>query len=291
MSAKKTVRIRNLGSELFAEVGWLMLGEQNRKEIKRNKEFHNRYVGKRCFIVGNGPSLNKQDLSLLKNEYVFTVNQMMRDERFEELKSDFHIIADPLYFNLDLNNEYHKKIVDLLRKIKTKDNSPECFFPIQAKKFIDKLGLDLSIHYFFFGCNMYEGYHKKINYAKSVPGFFNVVQFAITLAIYCGFTEIYLIGCDMTGYREVEENAYGNYEEDKHCYHLTEEEKKNVLHKGRTCEEYFNGFAHMFTDYRRLAKYAEERDIKLVNATEGGVLDSLPREKYERLFGKIGDRK
>lgn len=274
----------NIGNELFAEAGWFMLGGKNRKEIKKNKEFQNKYSGKRCFIIGNGPSLNKQDLSLLKDEYVFTVNQMMRDKRFEQLQSNFHIIADPLYFNLDLENEYHKKIIELLKKIKTINNSPECFFPIQAKQFIDKLELDLPIHYFFFGCNMYESYRKKINYAKSVPGFFNVVQFAITLAIYCGFSEIYLIGCDMTGYREVEENAYGNYEEDKHCYHLSEEEKKNVLHKGRTCEEYFNGFAHMFTDYRRLAEYAEQRNIKLINATEGGVLDSLHREKYESLF-------
>ena len=219
----------NIGNELFAEAGWFMLGGKNRKEIKKNKEFQNKYSGKRCFIIGNGPSLNKQDLSLLKDEYVFTVNQMMRDKRFEQLQSNFHIIADPLYFNLDLENEYHKKIIELLKKIKTINNSPECFFPIQAKQFIDKLELDLPIHYFFFGCNMYEGYRKKINYAKSVPGFFNVVQFAITLAIYCGFSEIYLIGCDMTGYREVEENAYGNYEEDKHCYHLSEEEKKNVF--------------------------------------------------------------
>jgi len=259
-------------------------GNKNRKLVKLNKAFYNKYAGKRCFIVGNGPSVNKQDLSYLENEYVFTVNQMMRDERFPMLKSDFHVIADPLYFNLDLSNEYNKKIVELLKKITTENNRPECFFPLQAKPFIDKLQLDnLSINYFFPVFNIYDNYDKKIDYTKPVPGFYNVVQYAVTLAIYCGFSEIYLLGCDMTGYREVEENTCNNYE-DKHCYHLTEEEKKNVLHKGRTCEEYFNGFAHMFSDYRRLAEYTADRGIKLVNVTEGGVLDSLPREKYEDII-------
>ena len=79
---------------------------------------------------------------------------------------------------------------------------------------------------------MYEGYNNQIDFSKSVPGFHTVAQYALMLAIYCGFNEIYLIGCDMTGYREVEEKAYGNYDEDKHCYHLTEDERKMSSIKG-----------------------------------------------------------
>ena len=37
----------NIGNELFAEAGWFMLGGKNRKEIKKNKEFQNKYSGKR----------------------------------------------------------------------------------------------------------------------------------------------------------------------------------------------------------------------------------------------------
>ena len=284
------VRLCNIQKKIFLELragaGWIWIGKKNRREVKKNIRFRNKYCGKRCFIVGNGPSLNKKDLSFLGDEYVFTVNQMMRDKRYAMLKSNFHIIADPLYFNLDLSNQYHKKTIELIRKIESEDNRPECFFPIQAKEFIEKLKLKLKINYFYAGCDMYEGYNNQIDFSKSVPGFHTVAQYALMLAIYCGFNEIYLIGCDMTGYREVEEKAYGNYDEDKHCYHLTEDEKKNVLHKGRTCEEYFNGFAHMFSDYRRLAEYAKKRNIRLMNATEGGVLDSLPRIKYESLFNK-----
>ena len=55
------------------------------KTLDMNKEFENKYAGKRCFILGNGPSLKDEDLSVLKDEYVFTVNQFARKENFEEV--------------------------------------------------------------------------------------------------------------------------------------------------------------------------------------------------------------
>ena len=41
--------------------------------INLNKKLENNHKGKRCFTVGNGPSLKKMDLSHLTNEIVFTV--------------------------------------------------------------------------------------------------------------------------------------------------------------------------------------------------------------------------
>src|SRR5271157_2832817 len=37
---------------------------------------YNLHLGERAFIIGNGPSLNKCDLSLLKNETTFAVNNI-----------------------------------------------------------------------------------------------------------------------------------------------------------------------------------------------------------------------
>jgi len=38
-----------------------------RDTMRRLRQFHDRYEGERCFIIGNGPSLNNTDLSKLKN--------------------------------------------------------------------------------------------------------------------------------------------------------------------------------------------------------------------------------
>ena len=36
----------------------------------------NRYLGQRCFVLGNGPSLTVSDMELLKNEVTFAANKI-----------------------------------------------------------------------------------------------------------------------------------------------------------------------------------------------------------------------
>ena len=38
--------------------------------------YQDKHQGQRCFIIGNGPSLRKTDLSLLKNEFTFGLNRI-----------------------------------------------------------------------------------------------------------------------------------------------------------------------------------------------------------------------
>jgi hypothetical protein len=43
---------------------------------KALKSFKNTHTGKRCFIIGNGPSLKAEDLEQLKNEITFAFNRI-----------------------------------------------------------------------------------------------------------------------------------------------------------------------------------------------------------------------
>src|SRR5438477_1743491 len=47
-----------------------------RESMRRLRKFHNIHAGERCFIIGNGPSLNRTDLSLLKDEFTFGTNRI-----------------------------------------------------------------------------------------------------------------------------------------------------------------------------------------------------------------------
>ena len=40
------------------------------------KALHDRHAGQRCFIIGNGPSLNQTNLSLLSGEFTFGLNRI-----------------------------------------------------------------------------------------------------------------------------------------------------------------------------------------------------------------------
>ncbi|MBD3393827.1 MAG: DUF115 domain-containing protein [Chitinivibrionales bacterium] len=50
---------------------------------KRLEEFEGKHRGERCVIIGNGPSLNRMDLSFLKDEFCFGLNRIyLGFERF-----------------------------------------------------------------------------------------------------------------------------------------------------------------------------------------------------------------
>jgi hypothetical protein len=46
-----------------------------RESMRKLHALHNIHAGKRCFVIGNGPSLQKMDLSPLRNEYTFGMNR------------------------------------------------------------------------------------------------------------------------------------------------------------------------------------------------------------------------
>lgn len=51
------------------------LDPRGRRSRRRLDEVRNRHAGKRCFIIGNGPSLRDMDLSKLRDEYTFGLNR------------------------------------------------------------------------------------------------------------------------------------------------------------------------------------------------------------------------
>jgi hypothetical protein len=63
--------------------GSMMYGLQRRllspaglRSILRIRRLRNQHRGERCFILGNGPSLRKTNLALLRNEYTFGMNRI-----------------------------------------------------------------------------------------------------------------------------------------------------------------------------------------------------------------------
>ena len=47
-----------------------------RQSVQRLGQYHNRHRRQRCFIIGNGPSLNQTDLSKLRGEFTFGLNRI-----------------------------------------------------------------------------------------------------------------------------------------------------------------------------------------------------------------------
>ena len=258
--------------------------------LKENKKFKELHKGERCFILGNGPSLKTEDLKTLENEYVFSVNQISRHPDFEYIKPTYHFWADANFFDIDENKPEDLELLEIMKKVKTTDNSPFCFFPVQQRDFIEKYELEkeLKIAYFASGMLFPEGFNGKIDYTKFVPGFGTVVQWCVTMAIYMGFSEIYLLGCDNTSILTTIKSALKRNDDNDYGYSVTENERKRMegLLEKQSLEAYVNSYLETLKGYRYLFDYCEKRNIKLVNCSSTSVIDSIPRDTLTNVLKK-----
>lgn len=263
---------------------------QLKYELSKNKRFKNIHDGKRCFILGNGPSLKTENLKLLENEYVFSVNQIARHPDFEYIKPNYHFWADPLFFDINKDKPEDLELLDTMKNVKTYSNSPICFFPIQQKGFVNDFELtkDLDVYYYYSNTSFELYKNKGIDYTMQVPGFGTVVQWCITMAIYMGFSEIYLLGCDNTGLVTTIKSALKTNDDSDYGYKVTENEKKRMesLLEKQSLEVYVESYLSTLKDYRNLHNYCQKRNIKLVNCSSTTVIDSIPRDSLTNVLKK-----
>ena len=261
-------------------------------EVKRilseNKKFKNIHCGKRCFILGNGPSLKSEDLSVLENEYVFSVNQFARNPYLEKVKPAYHFWADQNFFNIDTKNSGDMELLKVMKNINTKDNKPQCFFPLEQKDFVEKFKLDeeLKINYFYSNIRMYDGYKKNIDFTSTTPAFSTVVQWCVSMAIYMGFSEIYILGCDNTSLMVNFKTVLDVNNEDDYVYELSENEKQRMkkMVSAQSLENHIYSCLGTFREYRYLNQYCEKRGIKFVNLSSRTVLDCVPRDNFKKII-------
>ena len=144
------MRLRILkGLDILSNIKWDIIffikkvfDAEFRGIINSNLSFIDNHKGQRCFIVGNGPSLKKMDLNNLKDELVFTVNNIMSNTKlYEQLNSVYHLLFFLGYFQLDLNFEDDRLTLDLLKQINYKNKKPKCLVNYDGKKAFDSYNL------------------------------------------------------------------------------------------------------------------------------------------------------
>ena len=255
---------------------------QLKQKVKDNRKLKNAYKGKRCFIFGNGPSLKNVDFSLFEEEYVFTVNTLYKKEDFLKLKSNFHVWADKVFFNDDVSADTANGINHLLLNYGT-----QVFFPSYTMDFVKQYDLTDKVSIYNPVCHFNEKYKGKISLDRCVMNYSSVVFQCIQIAVYMGFSEIYLLGCDCTGIQSViserlekTNNAY--------CYTVDETSKKIIDYtmNKRDMQSYFQGWANIFKQYKYINQYAKNHGVKLFNLTNPTILDSIERMNLDDVLKK-----
>jgi len=248
----------------------------NDKEIlNRNHIFKNKYMGSRCFVIGNGSSLIKQNLSFLSNEITITASAFYKHPIIEKWQPTYYCFADPLFFNGSTAME------NFFQNLRQKIHSSKFLVPIYAKNFIENqnlLPLEQTYYVVFRG-NLGGNLKYNINLLKPIPGVINVVQLGIMWAVYMGCSPIYLLGLD--------HDWLSHRGMDKHFYSGVTIENHSKSH-GDLSKYYYKSILQnvlkLWCGYETILKIASNKNISIINTTEGGFLDVFERGDYESIF-------
>lgn len=218
------------------------------KSSKNLKKLKNSYNGKRCFIIGNGPSLTVSDVELLQNEITIGSHGIYYMFDKTNWRPTYYCVQDSILMNERISEIYEKckdipKVFGLVQDYK---------YPLLKK---DVIAIRLILENFEktpkFSTNALDGFYEGMT----------VTYFNIQFAVYMGFKEIYLLGVD---------HFYSGDKND----HFSENDV--CTNKPRTD---LSTYA-----YLSAKKFADENGIKIYNATRGGKLEVFERVNFEDLL-------
>ncbi len=232
-----------------------------RESIQKLKGDHNRYAGKRCFVIGNGPSLQQTDISLLKDEYTFGMNRVYLAFQEWGFQTSFLVSVNDLVIE-QCYSDFHQ--LDIPK-----------FFSWRARHLLYPQGTpDQKTHFLF---TTYTGPKFARDVSKRLWEGATVTYVCLQLAFYMGFTKVILIGVD-------------------HNFSTQGCANQTVVSQGDDLnhfnKEYFGkGFRWQLPDLEtsersyKMAKEAFNNDGReIVDATIGGRLNVFPKVDLTSLF-------
>lgn len=234
------------------------LSPQRRESARRLRSYQDKHAGKRCFILGNGPSLRETDLSLLEDEITFGLNRI-------------YLLFPELGFSTSYLVSVNTLVIEQCR---------EDFRELKIPKFITWRGRRWMADdpgAIFIDTD----YTQPETFAEDATGRLyegcTVTYVALQLAFYMGFQQAVLIGVDhhFTTQGPPNEEVVSTGADPNH------------FHPG-----YFGkGFRWQLPDLEcaerayQLADEAYRRHGReVIDATIGGKLDVFPKVDYASLF-------
>ena len=110
----------------------------------------------------------------------------------------------------------------------------------------------------------------------------------ILVAVYMGFSEIYLLGCDCTFILNIINARLEASEKMEYAYECSTNELNRICKQQKTALEWeLKNFAALFRAYRTLNMYCEHHGVKLYNATRGSLLEGIEKVRIEDVLKEV----
>jgi len=225
-----------------------------RKYASKIKQFQNKHANEDCFIIGNGPSLNKMDLSPLANYHTFGLNKI-------------YLIFERFDLNLSYLVSVNEHVIEQSAKTFEEMYCPT-FLSMTAS---DGVVADKPHIHRLHTLNTWSFYE---DITQPICEGMTVTYVAMQIAYFMGFRRVFIIGVDHS-FKQT-----GN----SHETQVYEGEDENHFHP-----DYFKGQKWDLADVYgsevsyHLANYHYKKDNRqILDATVGGKLDVFPKINFEK---------
>jgi hypothetical protein len=256
-----------------------------KKIISKNIKYKNKYLGKRCFILGSGPSIGKQNINYLKNENLFIMNNFCEYRGFGKIslgKGERFYVTSP-------NHPPHteKEMSEETKRWDDMTSKDTIFFlglnrykVIDSKSIVDKYNLfkGKRVNYFYAGYTSNDFStlsEKEMEIDGMIVGSGTCLVYTLIIAIYMGFKEIYLLGCD-------HDYVCNKNVSEGHCFknesHIREVGRSAYGTEGVLKQKMFSGMAQIFKIYNEIRRMRPK--IKIVNLSPTSLISTFEKEDY-----------
>jgi hypothetical protein len=234
--------------------------------LNRNTKLKDIFRGRRCFVVGNGPSLTIQDLEKISGEVTMGCNSIINLVMENKWKPTCYFFEDSGNFR---NWEEHGYQMENIIK--------SCDYVITGLKndMYQRCGLKYDNLFYLYGATDIPNIKFSDDITKYVYSFGTTVAYMLQTAVYMGIKEIYLIGVDFSFGREI--HADGSLIKNQNIRNHSElmgEEPQDLIY----------AVDLILKDYTLALEYANSHGIKICNATRGGKLEVFERVDFDSLF-------
>jgi hypothetical protein len=239
-----------------------------KKYIARNKVLKNRHAGERCFILLNGPSLDRYDLAKLEKEKIICTNYFYETSLGNVVKPDYYCIADSEYFT---NPDSESQIDSLLRVCSYST------FLFNIKYLATKRFNENSNIHVVYSKHMPSMINVRDNLDGFSSGYASVSLFAISAAIFMGFKRIYLLGYDF------EPGFFSHFYEESGLEKVDYDKQRAENGKDKVCGRYWHYSQAHYQNYY-IFDHGIRKRSHIFNCNAESCVRAFPFTSYESLF-------
>ena len=245
---------------------FLYLFSDTFKFLKNNAKLKDLLINKKVFILGNGPSINKYDLTKLNNQNVIMVNRSFKHKDYEIIKPNFHFFVD---------NKMSNGIWPLTYVDEVFLKNPTCKIFLNADWYhlsnFKNLRNNKQIYWIKFTLISLINDNFKSDFTKIVTAGSSVVDCAITLSIHLGSTDINILGVEGNGIAHLMCNQDSHFNGKDVDY----DDHNSLLFANDMISN-----ARAIRQWHQTAKFLKKRKINIYNLTNEGILDAYKYKNF-----------